>query len=139
MSAPFFSMWVAIAWRKRGRSRASKPASSHVALHHVAQAVLLEGLAVVGQEEHAVVGLEDELRAHFGEVLIDPAARALADRHHAILAALALAHHQGPALGVHVVELRASMSSEPADAGRVEGLQDRAIAKPHRRVDVGLR
>ena len=52
----------------------------------------------------ALVRRHHELRPHLVRVLLDPRDRALADRHHAVLLALALPHEQRAALGVEVVD-----------------------------------
>ena len=92
------------------------------------QAVQLEGVAHVGEEDRAAVRREREFRPRVVEVAVDPTNRAFADRDHAILFPFALAHAERAALLVEVVELQVR-EFHPAHARRVEDFQDRAIAQ----------
>ena len=74
----------------------------HVVAHHLRQAVRVEGVAGIREEEDAVVGFEHEAGTHLSDVLVDPGDRAIAGRDHAIFLALALAHHDRAALHVEV-------------------------------------
>ena len=82
-------------------------------------------------------GSADQRRPDFGDVLVDPGQRPLADRDHAVLLALAHADHHRAALHVEVVELQAG-EFQPPDAGGVEGFQDGPVADAQRVGDVGL-
>jgi hypothetical protein len=83
-------------WRKVTRAALADLGRGHVVAHQVRESVRREGFAGDGQKEHAGVGLDDELRPPVREVLLDPGRCAIADRHHAVLLTLALAHHHGP-------------------------------------------
>ena len=58
---------------------------------HAAEHVGIEGLAVAGEEEGALAGIEREPGADFVEVAFEPEQGAAADGHDAVLVALALA------------------------------------------------
>lgn len=109
----------------------------HVTAHHFGEIVERERFAGVGQEHHGVVGLADELRARFLNVLAHPRRRAIAERDHAVLVSLALMDGRRRALEIQVPQLEIH-ELEPPHAGGVERLEDGAIAQAQHVVHVGL-
>ena len=69
-----------------------------------------------------------EERAGFGEVAVEPSGGALADRQHPALAVLALAHEQGPGVGIVVAVVEIGHFGA-ADAGGVEEFEYGAVAQ----------
>ena len=82
-------------------------------------------------------GSSYEAGAHVGHVLVDPRHRAVTDRDHAVLLALALPHHDRAAFHVEVEETQADHLHAP-DTRRVQRLQDRTVAHAEFLVHVGL-
>jgi len=92
----------------------------------------------VGQKQRAVIGREHDARACLAQVFANPQKRPLADRHHAILFAVALANHERAALLVEVVE-REMDNLRAAHTGRVKRFKHSAVAQAQRIVYVRLR
>src|SRR5690606_8260191 len=87
------------------------------------------------QEERAAVGSLHEAGPCLAYVLLHPADRALADRHVAVLASLALADpHQTTTRAEIDQEERGGFGS--AHASRIEQLQDGAVPEPLARGEV---
>ena len=98
-----------------------------VAAHDHAQRGVGHRRAAIAQEQRALVRIDQKFWTQIRSILFDPAAGALADRHHAILAALALVDAQRTVLRVHVIH-RKLRALEAADTGRVQRFDDRPIA-----------
>ena len=103
---------------------------------HAAEHVGIEGLAVAGEEQGALAGIERKPRADLVKVAFQPEQGAAADRHDAVLVALALADVQGLALAVEVVDFE-SGEFAAAQPGAVEEFEHGAVAPPQRIADVG--
>jgi hypothetical protein len=96
----------------------------------------VERLAVLVQEEISRIRFHHQGRPHFVAITLDPLTGTAADRHHAILPAFALADHQRAVPRVDVIEFQVR-KLQAADAGRVQGLDDRAIADAEFTVEYG--
>ena len=103
------------------------PAPARCRFHSGRESSLDKRLAIVGQEQRGVVGIDDQLRADIGQVLLDPATGPFADRDQSILFALALPHHQRALIQFHVIQRQVRQLIAP-DPGRIQGLQDRPVA-----------
>ena len=102
------------------------------------QGVGVEGLAVAGEEERGPGRADDEQGADVVEVLLQPGQGARSDGHDAVLAPLAQADVQQPALALQVGEFQAHQLGA-ADAGGVKQFEQGAVAQAQGIGDVGLR
>jgi hypothetical protein len=98
-----------------------------VAAHEVRERGEPDAPALAAHEEHVVLGPAHELRAGLGDVLLDPGDGSLADGHDTVLGELPQADHDDAPRPVEVVDVQVRELG-PAHAGRVERLQDRAVA-----------
>ena len=101
-----------------------------------AQHIGVEGLAVTGQKEVRLLGVQQQARAHLVEIAGEPFQRAAADGYHAVLVTLALADVERLALAVQVGDMKAGQLAA-ADAGGIEGFQNGAVAEAEGITDVG--
>ena len=143
MSAPRLRRCVATLWRKVcGVTRFLTPAWLRPAAHDLVERRAVEDPAA-RRDEEPLRGLRrvdagpgsrggEELRPAAREVALDRRGRGRRQRDVPVLAALAAHDAQRPLLGVDV-EGRELYQLARADAGRVERLEDRAVAQPERR------
>ena len=103
------------------------PAWAIVFFDQIRKPILVQGFAALVQVEPALIWLHHQAGAYLVGVVVDPAAGAVAQGHHAVLFAFALAHHQRAVAGVHVVEFEVDQL-HAADAGTVERFDDGSIA-----------
>ena len=96
---------------------------------HAAEHVGIEGLAVAGEEEGALGGIQREPWTHLIEVAFEPAQGTAADGYDAVLVALALADMQGLAFAVEVVDFEPGEFAA-AQSGAVEEFEHGAVAPP---------
>ena len=101
------------------------------------QSVGAEGLAVVGEKQVALVGLDDIRRPHLVGILLGPCNGPVADGDHAILLALALPYQQGAPVHVQVVAVEADELHAPHARG-VEHLEDGPIPDAQGIADIRL-
>ena len=93
--------------------------------------------SLVGEEQSRFCWVILQSRAAFLPVALDPVQRTLTEGHEAIPPAFARADQQGQVAVIHVAEIEIRQL-QAADAGGVEGFQDRPIPEALHGLEVGL-
>ena len=137
MSAPPSSMCVAQAWRNRCVAPPCRGRRTPGSACTGRRLVGAHGLAVVAQEQRLLSPASSSGRTSC-RYLRQPGAGALAQRHHAVLAALALAHQQHAARSVDVVQLQAGQSRCGACRSQYSTSSMARSRRPRGVVGVGL-
>src|SRR5947207_13491636 len=96
----------------------------------------MKGPPRAGEEDRALVGLDDKRGPGLVEVLLEPCDRALADGNDPVLPALALADGKDAPGEIEIIEPEPDQLHPPEPRG-VAHLQDRAVAEPDRRAGLG--
>lgn len=77
----------------------------NVIVHHAAEMIAAERIAVLREEQRHVIGLDHQLRPDFAEIFFDPLDGPVTDRHVAVFLPLALADEHGAVAQVGIIEV----------------------------------